>query len=44
MMQTEWQTGAVWSGSTLIAQAYLFENIGPLRYLFFMTGNQDTGL
>ena len=23
--------GAVWSGSTLFAQAYLSENIGPLR-------------
>ena len=24
--------GAVWSGSALFAQAYLFENLGSLRY------------
>ena len=26
--------GAVWSGSALFAQAYLFENIGSLRYVW----------
>ena len=25
--------GAVWSGSTLFAQAYLSENLGSLRYI-----------
>ena len=25
--------GAVWSGSALLAQAYLSENLGSLRYL-----------
>ena len=25
--------GAVWSGSTLFAQVYLSENLGPLRYV-----------
>ena len=25
--------GAVWSGSTLFAQAYLSENLGSLRYV-----------
>ena len=25
--------GAVWSGSALFAQAYLSENLGPLRYV-----------
>ena len=27
--------GAVWSGSALFAQAYLSENLGSLRYLFY---------
>ena len=27
--------GAVWSGSALFAQAYLSENLGSLRYLYF---------
>ena len=26
--------GAVWSGSALFAQAYLFENLGSLRYYY----------
>ena len=28
--------GAVWSGSTLFAQAYLSENLGSLQYFLFM--------
>ena len=27
--------GAVWSGSALFAQAYLYENLGSLRYSLF---------
>ena len=30
--------GAVWSGSTLFAQAYLSENLGSLRYLRLLFG------
>ena len=32
--------GAVWSGSALFAQAYLFENLGSLRYLFLADMNE----
>ena len=41
-MQTEWHSvdpdqtaplGAVWSGSTLFARAYLSENLGSLQYI-----------
>ena len=28
--------GAVWSGSALFAQAYLSENYGSLRYMYYM--------
>ena len=28
--------GAVWSGSALFAQAYLSENLGSLRYFFYL--------
>ena len=28
--------GAVWSGSALFAQAYLSENLGSLRYIYFL--------
>ena len=34
--QTAPPLGAVWSGSALFTQAYLSENLGPLRYVILL--------